>query len=89
MKPERGRSWRLRAVREGWAWAPRRWSRVTDDTGVGDPRPATREKGEAFFDAVCERLAGYLVELARADLDHLYEAPEDRQAPEDWESRED
>lgn len=85
----RARSWRLRAVREGWAWAPRRWSRVTDDTGVGDPRPATPGKGEAFFDAVCERLAGYLVELARADLDHLYEAPEERQAPEDWESRED
>lgn len=79
----RARSWRLRAMREGWAWSPRRWSRVTDDTGVGDPRPATPGKGAAFFDAVCERLAGYLVELSGADLDDLYEAPEG------WESRED
>src|SRR5262245_35858454 len=24
---------RLRALREGWAWTPRRWTQVTDDTG--------------------------------------------------------
>lgn len=67
------RSWRLRAIREGWAWAPRQWSAVTEDSGVGDPRPATPQKGKAWFDAVTDRVAGYLGELAAADVDDLYE----------------
>lgn len=67
-----GRAWKLSAIREGWAWAPRQWSRVTDDTGVGDPGPATPEKGEACFDLVCQRIADHLRELAAADLDDLY-----------------
>ncbi len=66
------KAWRLAALREGWAWAPRQWTKVTADTGIGDPRAATAEKGRAFADAVCERIAGYLCELAAADLDDLY-----------------
>lgn len=67
------RAWRIAAFREGWAWAPRQWTRVTDDTGVGDPRAATAEKGEAFVRAAVERVAGFLVELAAADPADLYE----------------
>ncbi|HEU4631408.1 MAG TPA: creatininase family protein [Gemmatimonadaceae bacterium] len=67
------RPWRVRALREGWAWAPRRWTSVTADTGVGDPRAATAAKGAAYVDAVAERLAGLFVELAAADPDDLYE----------------
>jgi creatinine amidohydrolase len=68
-------SFRLRGLREGWAWAPREWTRVSRDTGVGDPRAATREKGEAFLAAVAERIGGFLTELAAADPDDLYEPP--------------
>ena len=67
------RRWRLRAMQEGWAWAPRRWTQVTADTGVGDPRAATPEKGAAFLDAVAERIAGLLVELQGLDPADLYE----------------
>lgn len=67
------RRWRLTALQEGWGWAPRQWSRVTEDTGAGDPRSATAEKGERCFDLVCERVADHLCELAAADLDDLYE----------------
>lgn len=67
------REWKLTAIREGWAWAPRRWSEVTEDTGVGDPAPATAEKGAEYFRSVTERIAAYLVELAAADPDDLYE----------------
>lgn len=66
------RQWRIAAFREGWAWAPRRWTAVTSDTGVGDPSAATPEKGAAFLAAVRERLAGFLVELAAAELDDMY-----------------
>jgi creatinine amidohydrolase len=54
-------------------WAPRSWTRVTDDTGVGDPRGATAEQGARFVAAVTERIASFLAELAAADLNDLYE----------------
>lgn len=61
------RDWRVAAFRERWAWAPRQWTRVTDDTGVGDPAPATAEKGARFFEAVTSRLADFLVDLSGMD----------------------
>jgi len=72
--PGRARTWRVDAFREGWAWAPRRWTEVTEDTGVGDPSRATPEKGSAYFDAVTSRLAAFLVELDAMDPNDLYEA---------------
>jgi creatinine amidohydrolase len=68
----RERRARMAALREGWAWAPRRWTAITDDTGVGDPSAATAAKGDAFFRAVTERIGGFLVELSGADANDLY-----------------
>lgn len=68
----RARRFRLRALREGWAWAPRQWTRVTEDTGTGNPARATIEKGASYFGAVSAQLANFFVELAAADLDDLY-----------------
>jgi creatinine amidohydrolase len=67
------RRFRVAGLREGWAWAPRHWRQVTDDTGTGNPSASTAEKGATFFDAVTERISGLLVDLAAADLDALYE----------------
>ena len=39
------KKFRMTAIREGWAWAERKWMQVTKDTGVGDPRKASAEKG--------------------------------------------
>jgi len=66
------KEWRVAAFREGWAWAPRQWTKVTADTGIGDPRAATAERGARFIEAVCEKIAGFYAELAAADLDDLY-----------------
>jgi creatinine amidohydrolase len=71
--PGAARSWRLNAFREGWAWAPRRWTQVTEDTGVGDPSRATEEKGSDYFDGVTSRLAAFMVELDAMDPRDLYE----------------
>src|SRR3954466_7881395 len=38
------KKFRMSAIREGWAWAERKWLQVTNDTGVGDPRKASAEK---------------------------------------------
>ncbi len=63
----------IQAFREGWAWAPRPWTKVTSDTGVGDPRRATPEKGARYLEAVCERLAHLFVDLSSMDPREMYE----------------
>ena len=70
----RERRARIAAFREGWAWTPRRWTQVSSDTGVGNPALASAGKGRAFLDAVAERIASFLVELASTDPAELYEA---------------
>lgn len=64
---------KISAFREGWAWTPRQWTKVTADTGIGNPALATAAKGKKYFEAVTEKLASFLVELAAADLHDLYE----------------
>lgn len=63
---------RIKAFREGWLWAERRWSKVTEDTGVGNPSKATREKGERYFKAVTQKLGTAMYEVCKADVDDLY-----------------
>jgi creatinine amidohydrolase len=69
----KARKFRIAGLRDGWAWAPRQWTKVTDDTGTGNPAASTSEKGEKFLRAVMERIAEFLVDLAAADLGDLYE----------------
>jgi creatinine amidohydrolase len=70
--PGAARPPRIDAFREGWAWAPRPWSQVTPDTGVGDPSRATPEKGAAYFQALTAQLGGFLKELAALGPEGLY-----------------
>lgn len=69
----RTRRFRLQALREGWAWTQRDWVRATFDTGVGNPRAAEAGKGEEYLNRLAGKIGGFLVELAAADPDDLYE----------------
>ena len=71
--PGTARKFKIAGFREGWAWAPRQWRQVTDDTGSGDPAAATAEKGKRYVDAVTGKIADFLVDLARADTAKMYE----------------
>lgn len=64
---------KIKGIREGWAWSERKWSQASEDTGMGNPKNATKEKGERYFNAVVEKMANLFVEIAKADLDDLYE----------------
>lgn len=64
---------RITGIREGWAWTERQWSKVTADTGIGNPKEATKEKGEEFFSAVTEKLSGLLIEVAEMHKNNHYE----------------
>ena len=57
----------LPSLRQKTAWLPRHWNFVGDDTGIGDPRCATAEKGQRFAFAVAERYAQLLAELVKVD----------------------
>ncbi len=75
--PGEARVFGVRALREGWVWAPRDWASVTDDTGVGDPSAATPDKGAAHFEQTTKALGSFLVDLAHADVADLYVAASD------------
>jgi creatinine amidohydrolase len=74
------RRFRIAALRERRVWAPRRWSSVSDDTGVGNPERATAAKGEAFYRATTEAIGGFLIELAAADTQDMYQSNGEAQA---------
>jgi creatinine amidohydrolase len=64
---------KVRGIREGWAWAEREWSQVTKDTGVGNPKKATAEKGQRFFEDVTDKLAELYLDICKLDLADKYE----------------
>lgn len=67
------KSSKLRGVLNKTAWIPRQWDKVSEDTGVGNPKKATAEKGKKYLDDVTSKIAEFFVELAECDLEDLYE----------------
>ncbi len=65
--PGARRRWELDDVAQPGLWAPRPWSRVHPDTGSGDPRPATAEKGHTYFDQLTRALAQIMIHLANLE----------------------
>jgi creatinine amidohydrolase len=68
----RARKTRLAAVNEGWVKIVRPWHLATIDSGYGDPRRATREKGKKYVDLTVKKIAEYLVELCKAPLSRSF-----------------
>jgi len=62
----------VEALNESWAWTERKWSRVSSDTGIGDPGKATAEKGEKYFREVTEKLAKLMSGIANTASEDLY-----------------
>ncbi len=69
----KSKKFRIPALNEGWAWAERRWSQVSEDTGIGNPEYADTDKGERFFGAVTEKMGRFFLDLCLADPKDLYE----------------
>ena len=68
----KGKGWKVEGFNNGTAWSPRRWDEVTEDTGVGNPKKSSAEKGKLFLEAVTSRICNFLVDLAECDLNNLY-----------------
>jgi creatinine amidohydrolase len=67
------KNFRIKALREKWAWAERRWTKVTSDTGIGNPLKATPEKGKRCFDEIVNKLSTFMVDLSGTDINDMYE----------------
>jgi len=62
----------ITGIREGWAWAERQWSMVSVDTGIGNPKKSTMEKGKTVFKEVTQKIAHLMGQLADLDVNHRY-----------------
>jgi creatinine amidohydrolase len=67
------KKFKIGALNGNWAWAERKWSQVTLDTGIGNPIKATSAKGEKCFNEVINRIGNLMIELSKADIKNLYE----------------
>ena len=67
------RRFKIEALQKGLAWSQRDWVEATADTGVGDPKASTPEKGKRCLEDVGGKLGRFFAELADADVNDLYE----------------
>ena len=56
--------WSIQSINEKTAWAPRNWQQASKDTGIGNPKKSTAEKGKRYAEAVTDKIADLLIELA-------------------------
>lgn len=61
----------LKYFNEKWAWTERKWSKVTSDTGIGNPEFATREKGERYFQDLTQKVGDMLFELCTTEVGYF------------------
>lgn len=67
------KTFKIKGLKEGWVSTQRQWTKVTEDTGVGNPKKATKEKGEKFLEVVVEKIGDFFEELHHANLNDMYE----------------
>jgi len=66
------RKFKITGLREGWAWTERKWKKISEDTGVGNPKNATAEKGKIYLEELTQNIAQFLIEFAVCDPNDLY-----------------
>jgi creatinine amidohydrolase len=69
----KAKKFRLNSLQGKVAWTPRQWDKVSEDTGVGNPKKASAEKGEKFLEVVTTMIGEFFVELAENDASDLFE----------------
>ena len=63
---------RFEAIQKGWISITRPFHLMSKDTGIGDPRSATAEKGLKLMAILEERLGEFLYELAMTPMDETF-----------------
>ena len=68
----KAKKFKIKALQEGWVWAERKWTQVTEDTGIGNPKKASKEKGEQIFKHATKRISLFLLKLQITQRKDLY-----------------
>lgn len=63
---------RFEAINRGWVSITRPWHLVSANTGIGDPKAATADKGKRLMETLSERLGHFLAELALAEMNETF-----------------
>lgn len=69
----KSKNFKLTGFKERWVWAQRRWSAISESTGVGNPSLANSENGKRFLEDTSAKIAEFLLELAESDINEMYE----------------
>tara|TARA_R110002051_G_scaffold324970_1_gene424852 strand:- start:20513 stop:21286 length:774 start_codon:yes stop_codon:yes gene_type:complete len=64
---------RIKALNESWIAVQREWTKITADTGVGNPKEATAEKGKLFFEKTTSIISDFLEKLYHQNANDMYE----------------
>ncbi|GGK42145.1 MULTISPECIES: creatininase family protein [Flavobacteriaceae] len=67
------KKFKIEGLKEGWVIAQRQWTKISEDTGVGNPKLATKEKGITFLNVVIKKIAAFFEELHNADTNNMYQ----------------
>ncbi|NOX66781.1 MAG: creatininase family protein [Chlorobi bacterium] len=62
----------IEALNNREVWTPRNWNRVSEDTGIGNPKKANQEKGKKFVEDVTAKLAKFMIEISKTKIEELY-----------------
>ncbi len=62
----------VKELNESWAWSERKWTKVSDDTGIGDPSKANAEKGEIFFRAIVDKISELIYGVSKMKPDEVF-----------------
>lgn len=63
---------RFDAINRGWITITRPWHLATKNTGMGNPKTASADKGRKLMDVLVDRLGQFLIELAAAPIDDRF-----------------
>ncbi|MHC4737958.1 MAG: creatininase family protein [Planctomycetota bacterium] len=68
----KARPFRFEALQKGWLETSRNFARLNDHCAVGDPSDSSAERGRQYLNLVCERISGFLIELANTPIDEYF-----------------
>lgn len=63
-----GKPFNIESLNNKVAWIPRNWAKVSADTGVGNPKRSSVEKGEKYAEVVTSKIAKLFEELVTKSI---------------------
>ncbi|AGA80524.1 creatininase family protein [Echinicola vietnamensis] len=64
---------KLAGLNSKLVWTPRNWGKISNDTGVGNPRKASANKGRLFLDDLTNSIMEFLMELDKVGPMDIYQ----------------